>query len=280
MTDMSTQIERVGDLYMSSDFAAKVKHNNASFAVHRAQLKGTQALLANMRRKHVFPLMELPEEVRRLILIMLVRNQCNLQEFKYELPAIAWAGNDQLCSETLLAALQNNVLDQTSFGEMMQNWLATVSFDALQKTGVPCPQNGLGAIRTVDILHYSEPYLDVWKHTTRLLSRLENLRDLLVICYEGTEMFEIASDYGMFGDALGARVRGCNLDLPSLNLPSLRKLTIALRCYRWMDNTEPDFTDRSKRIEDGCKKVAGWLSEEYIARGLRVTVHIQTDIDG
>jgi hypothetical protein len=108
---------------MSSDFAAKVKHNNASFAVHRAQLKGTQALLANMRCRHVFPLMELPEEVRRLILIMLVRNQCNLGEFKYELPAIAWAGNEQLCSKTLLAALQNNVLDQTSDREMMPNWL-------------------------------------------------------------------------------------------------------------------------------------------------------------
>ena len=53
---------------MSSNFAAKVKHNNASFAVHRAQLKDTQALLANMRRRHVFPLMELPEEVRILIL--------------------------------------------------------------------------------------------------------------------------------------------------------------------------------------------------------------------
>jgi len=63
---MSTQIERVDDLYMSSDFAAKVKHNNASLAVHRAQPKGTQALLANIRLRHVFRLMDLPEELNRI----------------------------------------------------------------------------------------------------------------------------------------------------------------------------------------------------------------------
>ena len=214
---------------------------------------------------------------------MLVRNQCNLGEFKYELPAIARAGNEQLRLETILAALQNNVLETIWESVQTPKWLATVSFDALQKAGTTCPRDGLSAIRMVEASRCSRILTADDEENARLLGRLENLRDLLVICSEAIEMFEIGSDYGMFGAALGARVRECNLDLPSLNLPSLRKLTITMRFdhtrEKWIERIEPHVTDWKTRIEDGCKKVAGWLREEYSARGLRVTVDIQTDLD-
>lgn len=275
MTDMSTQIERVDDLYMSSELAAKAKHSTASLAAHRAQLKGTQAALAKIKHRHVFRLMDLPEDVRRIILVMLVRNQCKLGEFHYKLPAITAAGNEQLRQETILAALQNNVLGLTWGPELTQEWLPTVKFGALQKTGIPCPRDGLGAIRTADV---------IWRDTdtTRFLGRLENLRDLLVIFADAAKMFGIGSDYSISGDALGASVRECNLDLPSLHLRRLRKLTITVRFnhkrHEFVRDVEPYVPDWRKRIEDGCKKVAGWLSEEYSARGRRVTVAMQIEL--
>jgi hypothetical protein len=275
MTDMSTQIERVDDLYMSSELAAKAKHSTASLALHRAQLKGTQAALAKIKHRHVFRLMDLPEEVRRVILVMLVRSQCDLREFHYKLPAITAVVNEQLRQETILAALQNNVLDLGWGPEMTQEWLPTVNFGVLQKIGFSCPRDGLGAIRTADV---------IWRDTdtTRFLGRLENLRDLLVIFADAAKMFGIGSDYSISGDALGASVRECDLDLPSLDLRSLRKLTIIVRFnykrHEFVRDVEPYVPDWRDRIEEGCKKVAGWLSKEYSARGQRVTIVIQTEL--
>ena len=49
----------------AKELAAKVKHtNSASLTVQKAQLRDTQASLAKIKRRHAFPLMGLPEEVR------------------------------------------------------------------------------------------------------------------------------------------------------------------------------------------------------------------------
>jgi hypothetical protein len=284
LTDMGTQIAQVDGLYMSSELATKVKHSDSkSFTVQKAQLRDTQASLAKIKYRHVFRLMDLPEEVRRIILIMLVRGQCDLGSFYYDRPAIAAAGNEQLRLEVILAALQNNALDATWQCKLTTKWLETVGFDALQKAGMTCPRDGFSAIRAVDIRRRSD-----WTRgdqlTTRLLGRLENLRDLRVVCNDATRMFEIGSEYGISGDALGAEVRQCNLDLPWLDLPNLRKLTVVMRLdtvtrEEWMRNVASYVPDWRERIEDGCKKVAGWLSEEYSALGLKVTVVIQTELD-
>lgn len=270
-------------MYMSSEFADKAKHSNASLALHKAQLKDTQASLARIKYRHVFRLMDLPEELMMKILVMLVRNECNLGEFHYRLPAIAATGNQQLRLETLLAALQNNILCTIWQNKSTLKWLSKVSFSALQNAGLTCPRNGLSAIRTVDISRCSGRWTEGDRDTTRLLVRLKNLRDLLIVCNDAKKMFEIGSDYSISGDALGAEVRECNLDLPSLHLPSLRKMTITMRFdherEEWMRNVGAYVPDWEKRIRDGCERVARWLSEEYGARGLRVIVDMQTEID-
>jgi hypothetical protein len=286
LTDIAKQIARVGGLYVSSELAETVEHSKiASLAVFSAQLRATQASLARFKRRHVFRLMDLPGELRMMILVMLVKNQCDIGEFKYRLPAIAAAGNEQLRLETILAALQNNVFDTLWQCDLTPKWLETVNFGALQKAGMTCPRDGFSAVRAVDISRCSGDLRPGDQATKRLLGRFENLRDLLVICTDATRMFEIGLEHGSSGDALGAQVRECNLDLPSLDLPNLRKLTVTVRfshtitLKEWMCNIEPYVPNWRAAIEDGCKEVARWLSDEYSARGLRVTVVVQTALD-
>jgi hypothetical protein len=284
---------------MSLDFAAKVMQSAASFAVHKAQLRATEAWLAEItikrtrairltgladNRRNIFHIMDLPEEVRRIILEMVVQetvDNVNLCDIPHALPAIAAAGNEQLRQETILAILENMTVSASWRPELQESWLSTVNFGVLQQAGISPIQDGFSAIR-VTKMRICEYGLQTNNGPLRLVKRFANLRELTVESTAGVEMFRLGFD-NISGDAVGARVRECNLDLPSLELSNLRRLKVTLRinslCYDHWRNEIACFPEWKSIIEHGCKKLAQWLSDEYDARGMRVTVEIQADLD-
>lgn len=267
---------------MSSEFAAKAKHSKTALALHKAQLEATQTSLANIRRRHVFRLMDLPKELRRMILVMHLRDQCDLSWIWYGLPNITCAatGNEQLRQEVILVALQNNPLSAVWAIQRTMEWLSTIDFGVLQRAGMTCPRDGFGAIRTVEISGNSNTCIERLEETTRLLGQFENLRELRFLSTDATEMFDIGCEHGISGGALGARVRECNLDLSSLDLPNLRKVTVTIKLST-VDSTRDvsHIPEWKAIIQKGCQQVTRWLDEEFSARGLRVTVVIQTELD-
>jgi len=277
---------------MSAGFAAKVKHSTASLAVHKAQLRSTETLLANIdvKLRHVFRLMDLPEELRRIILAMVA------QEWTYGiggpyfasqcLPSTAFAGNEQLRQETILASLQHRAVSAYWDPESTEEWLSKLEFGVLQEAGTTSIRDGFSAVLAANIERNDRHCRDDWwKVTARLLQRFENLRDLNVSCSNAIKMFEIGLDHGISDDALGAKVRECNLDLTLLETPSLKRLMVTMGFRRefhaeWLwYGQAADVPEWRRVIEHGCQRVAKWLSEEYSARGLVVTVDILTDLE-
>lgn len=55
---------------MSSSLAAEKQADDSSFERFEARLLGPQKALAAIKRKHVFRFMDLPEDLRRIILEM------------------------------------------------------------------------------------------------------------------------------------------------------------------------------------------------------------------
>lgn len=274
---------------MSSGFATKVKHGNASLDIHKAQLEDTQASLAKIERRHVFPLMDVPEELRKIILVMVVHNEMRdagltsmgAPRGRY---ALTYAGNKQLRLETILAVLQNVPVCLDWDPQRTENWLSTVNFGVLQQAGITSTRDGFSAVRTVDFTRYSLFMPDEWKIAARMLKRFENLHEMIVQSCDADRMFNIGF-YDISGDELGEKMRFCNLDLPAFDVPSLRRLTVTVvfnDCYareNLEDRVAAEVPEWKTIIEHGCQKVAGWLREEYSARGMRVTVDIQTQLD-
>jgi hypothetical protein len=65
MPTVFPRISRGAHMSTAKELATKVKHaNSASLTVQKAQLRDTQASPAKIKRRHAFPLMGLPEEVR------------------------------------------------------------------------------------------------------------------------------------------------------------------------------------------------------------------------
>jgi hypothetical protein len=118
-----------------------------------------------------------------------------------------------------------------------------------------------------------------------LIARFDNLHHLMVRSYEAIELFEIGLDPDITGDALGERVRECNLDLPALGFTNMRRVTINFQFKNWISRnlwtiaTEGDIPKWRTFLEQGAQKVAEWIGEEYKALGLRVVVDVQTDPD-
>lgn len=270
LTDMRTQIAQVDGLYMSSEFAAKVKHSNAGLALHKAQLRATETSLARIKCRHVFHLMYLPEELRRIILVMVVKEEAGHSSLcgHYDLPAIAATGNKQLSLETVLAALQNIPVCANWNPESLVKWLSTVNFSLLRQAGITSTQNGFSAVRSAEIIRRDGPAKHQWSIPRRLLSRFKNLQHLTVPCPSAILMFGIGSDSNLAGEELGASVRECNLDLPRFNLRNLKKLTVILTFKGWNERGDwqysiaRDIPEWRAIIEHGCQKVAGWLAQE------------------
>jgi hypothetical protein len=272
---MGPQITRVNGLYMSSDFAAKVVNNNARLAVHKAQLRATESSLANLdikrrhaihltglrdNRKNVFRLMDLPEELRRVILEMVVKEKMDdiyLSDMPQDLPAIAAAGNEQLRQETILAILENTTVNARFRPDLQEQWLSTVSFGVLQQAGISPHPDGFSAIRTAELEIYDFGII-IEDMAARLVKRFENLRQLTVKSSAGVGMFELGFD-DTSGDALGAKVRECNLGLPSFELSQLRRLqvTVRINCLATMKYNIKSIPEWRSIIEHGCKKMAG-----------------------
>jgi len=301
LTDMGSQITRLNGSYMSSDFAAKVGQSPASLAVHKARLQATEASLVNLNikrahairltglpdiRKKVFRLMDLPEELRRVILEMVVIENIDdmvLARMPRNLPAIAAAGNEQLRQETILAVLGSFEVYANGAPKRSEDWLSTVNFGLLEQAGVTPVRDGFGAVRTayLDSSEYGCPSIEC-EEAVHLVKRFENLRQLTVRSSAGIHIFYLGSD-DISGEALGARVRGYGLGLPSFELPNLRKVTVNVTintlCRQYWEENIACVPEWKSIIERGCQKLAVWLGEEYNKRGMSVTVDINADLN-
>lgn len=60
---------------MSSNLAAELRASNSSLERFESKLLGSQEVLAGIKRKHVFPFMDLPEDLRRIILEIAMPDQ-------------------------------------------------------------------------------------------------------------------------------------------------------------------------------------------------------------
>lgn len=287
---MLMQITRVDGLYMSSELATSMKQSGASFALHKAQLRDSEELVAGMQRKHVFRLMDLPPELRLIILEMAMPGRANrairpenrgagLDEFQEGrdprfLSATAAVGNELLRQETILVTLQKGTLGISHAPKELGDWLSKVRFDLLQSPGAPSQyQDGLMAVRTAEEYSciYTNP--DPLALSTQLVSRLKNLRKLTVRFYNADAVHSIGTDPLIVGETLSPIMQRCNLNLPAFTPSSLRNLTIKV-CS---PGTGRHDVVCDHFFEIGCRKVAQLLIEKYRARGLSVAVDVQND---
>ena len=288
--DMATQISRVNGLYTSSEFAAKAKHSNASFALQKSQLQATEVSLAKIKRKYVFRLMDLPEELRRIILDMATPERAGdwlLPVGLTSLPATRAAGSMQLRLETILIVLQKRVIRVDHYPKEVERWLSGISFGLLQQAGVASCQDAFSAIRRVEITRDSALRGTGGgggeEESARVVQRFENLRELIVFNKDATKIYAIGADDEISDDDLGTRLREYQLDLPSFNLVDLKRLIVQVyfREFAYGVDYQRDVVSVQESrdiLERGCRKVAGWLSKEYSARGLQVTVDVQNHV--
>lgn len=275
---------------MSSALAGKMAKNVKGYGVHKVQLRATQHLIQKRLRQHVFRFMDLPQEIREIILSLLVGDSSSVtwtegwpkpvsyKEDPNILPVTAWVGNRMLRLETIVVTLRKLELGVHcgSYLRRFTRWLSGIELAPARQAGVTQLNSSFEALTRLTfkcVVMRSYPFEEgvyACQHSDTLsrdkvfLESCKNLRYLRTEAYMSRHELSRPDIWDPLGDAKSR--------LPVATLLRLEKLETLCFVFRgsrsWFDGADLTRADAISRLDI----VAAWFEGKYLQRGRKVKV--------
>lgn len=272
---------------MSKDLATALRSGKGQFTVHRQQLRATQEFLAERlqssepkecKDKKTFPIMDLPYDIRHLVLEHMIEAQTLRVFLRHAaipigLPEVARAESSLLRRECLLVALKMSTIEVHSGpgNVALQAWLTRIDFGGVQTDSGNC-QNGFDAINALRFPYFSRfphyrPDITV-NHDVQLALACKHLR-ILTLNFHPEEISRIESDFLPWEMDEGSD----EVDKHSVvHIPAAASIRQRYQLDRLLDAKRLQKIRLSAMETCTLKVLSTWFVEEFSARGQRVVV--------